>query len=63
MPLHFIFQPDNDTKHSSRLVPDRLQDNIVRILLAQFLNLNPIKNTWEVVERRIRITRFLISNR
>ncbi|EFA10023.1 Transposable element Tcb2 transposase-like Protein [Tribolium castaneum] len=41
MPLRFIFQQDNDPKHTSALV-----------------NLNPIENLWEEVERRIRIQKF-----
>lgn len=60
MPLQFIFQQDNDPKHSSRLVQEWFQENNVQVLRwpAQSPDLNPIENLWEEVERRIRTTRF-----
>lgn len=60
MPLRFIFQQDNDPKHSSRIVQEWFQENNVRVLQwpAQSPDLNPIENLWEEVERRIRTQMF-----
>lgn len=60
MPLRFIFQQDNDPKHSSRVVQEWFQENNVRVLQwpAQSPDLNPIENLWEEVERGIRTQMF-----
>lgn len=60
MPLRFIFQQDNDPKHSSQIVQEWFQENNVRVLQwpAQSPDLNPIENLWEEVERGIRTQLF-----
>lgn len=60
MPLRFIFQQDNDPKHSSQVVQQWFRENNVRVLQwpAQSPDLNPIENLWEEVERRIRTQMF-----
>ncbi|MCM0158344.1 transposase [Candidatus Nardonella dryophthoridicola] len=60
MPLRFVFQQDNDPKHTSRLVQEWFQENNVQVLQwpAQSPDLNPIENLWEEVERQIRTMTF-----
>ena len=60
MATDWVFQHDNDPKHSSKLVSNWLKENNVKILQwpAQSPDLNPIEHLWEAVERQIRLETF-----
>ena len=54
-----VFQMDNDTKHTSKVVAKWLKDNNVKVLewSSQSPDLKPIENVWAELKKRARARR------
>lgn len=56
----FVFQQDNDPKHSSKLLKEFFVEAGINVMQwpSQSPDLNPIENLWSEVEKRLRAKRY-----
>ena len=55
MPLQWMFQQENNPKHTSKLIKSRFDKITVMQWLAQYSNLNPIENLWKQLDDKVHL--------